>query len=259
MPRDLAPPVRAALVEYLLRLGDDRLILGHRLSEWCGHGPILEEDIALANLALDCLGQAANLLRLAGELEGRGRSEDALAFLRDEVEFRNLLLVEQPRGDFAFTIARQLLFSAYSRELFGALRTSTYAPLADIAGRAWKETQYHVRHSAEWLRRLGDSTNEAHRRAERALDELWRFTGEMFESDPDIDGVLDEAAVAPRPAALQPAWRAGVEEVLSAATLQVPGETHMATGGRRGRHSEHLGHLLAEMQIVARSHPGARW
>src|SRR4051812_37128838 len=179
-------PVENALFEYLLRLGDDRLVLGHRLSEWCGHGPILEEDIALSNVALDLLGQATMLLRLAGEVEGQGRTEDALAYFRDAVEFRNCQLVELPKGDFAFTIVRQFLFDVYAVVLLDALSASSNAELAAIAAKALKEAKYHVRHSGEWMLKLGDGTDESHRRAQRAVDELWRFTGELFAAD-DID------------------------------------------------------------------------
>ena len=247
-----------AFFEYLLRLGDDRLVLGHRLSEWCGHGPILEEDIALANVALDLVGQATALLRLAGEVEGAGRDEDALAYFRETVHFRSALLVEQPRGDFAYTIVRQFLFSAQSVLLWDALSRSTNEPLSGIAAKALKESKYHLRHSADWLLRLGDGTAESHRRAQEALDDLWRFTGELFEVD-DVDRAMVERGIGADLAAIEPRWRAQVAEVVERATLTLPSEAYMQTGGRQGRHTEHLGHMLAEMQIVARSFPGASW
>ena len=247
-----------ALFEYLLRLGDDRLVLGHRLSEWCGHGPILEEDIALANIALDLVGQATALLRLAGEVEAAGRDEDALAYFREAVHFRSALLVEQPRGDFAYTIVRQFLFSVYSVFLWDALTQSANEPLRGIAAKALKESRYHVRHSADWVVRLGDGTTESHRRAQEALDDLWRFTGELFEAD-DVDRTVAEQGIGADLAAIEPRWRAQVTEVFERATLTVPSEAYMQSGGRHGRHTEHLGHMLAEMQIVARSFPGASW
>ena len=251
--------LRPTLFEYLLRLGDDALILGHRLSEWCGHGPYLEEDIALANLALDCLGHAEALLTLAGEVEGKGRTADDLAFLRDAYDFRNVQLVELPRGDFAFTITRQFLFATYACLLYEALQQSAFEPLAGIAAKALKEMRYHLRHSSEWMRCLGDGTEESHRRAQTALDELWMYTGELFEVD-DTLRTLIEARIAPDMTALQPKWREQVEAVIREATLTVPEDPpYMATGGRRGHHTEHLGHLLAEMQFLQRAYPGAQW
>ena len=256
-----APQKPNALFEYLLRLGDDRLVLGHRLSEWCGHGPILEEDIALSNVALDLLGQATMLLRLAGEVEGKGRDEDALAYFREAVEFRNCQLVELPRGDFAHTIARQFLFDVYAVVLLDALASSTNASIAAIAAKSLKEAKYHVRHSGEWMLKLGDGTDESHRRAQTALDELWRFTGELFAADA-IDREVQETGVAPDLAALEPSWEQLVRDVLQRATLTLPHDVPRlanARGGRTGAHTEFLGHMLAEMQIIARSHPGATW
>ncbi|AHG91253.1 phenylacetate-CoA oxygenase, PaaI subunit [Gemmatirosa kalamazoonensis] len=247
-----------ALAEYLLRLGDDRLVLGQRLAEWCGHGPILEEDIALANISLDLFGQAALLLKLAGETEGKGRDEDALAFLRDAVEFRNVQLVELPKGDFGFTIARQFLFDAYSELCYAELARSTHAELAGIASKAHKEIRYHLRHSTDWILKLGDGTPESHARVQSAFDDLWRFTGELFESD-DVDRAVAEQGIGVDPSTLRPRWRTRVEAVLAEATLRVPNDGVMASGGRRGRHTEYLGHMLAEMQSVARAHPGAQW
>ena len=249
---------RPALFEYLLRLADDRLVLGHRLSEWCGHAPILEEDIALANIALDLIGQATLLLRLAGEVEGQGRSEDALAYFRDDVAYRNVLLAELPKGDFAFTIVRQFLFSTSAYYQLEALQRSASPDLAGIAAKALKETRYHVRHAGEWVLKLGDGTEESHARAQRALDDLWRYTGELFMTD-DVDAAVVAAGLAPDAAPLAPRWRAQVADVAGRATLVLPPDGYMQRGGRQGRHTEHLGRLLAEMQIVARSHPGAQW
>ena len=249
---------RGALVEYLLRLGDDRLVLGHRLSEWCGHAPILEEDIALANIALDLVGQATLLLKLAGETEGMGRDENALAFLRDSTDFRNALVAELPKGDFAFTIVRQLLVSTASLHHLEALRSSVHPVLAGIAAKALKETRYHVRHAVDWTLKLGDGTDESHRRAQLALDELWRYSGELFMTDA-VDERLVGAKLVPDVAALEPRWREQVLDVVGRATLAVPETTWMQRGGRSGRHTEHLGPMLAEMQVLQRTHPGASW
>ena len=257
MPPSASRPHDDALFQYLLRLGDDRLVLGHRLSEWCGHGPMLEEDIALANVALDLVGQAAHFLRLAGQVEGKGRDEDALAYFRDAIDYRNLNLVELPNGDYGRTIVRQFLFDAWSVLLLDGLQRAAHAELAGIAAKAHKEARYHVRHSGEWVLRLGDGTEESHRRAQAALDELWPYTGELFATD-EVDRSL-AGAIAPDPAALEPTWREVVGDVVRRATLTLPAEGYMHSGGRQGRHTEHLGHLLDEMQILARSHPGAKW
>ncbi|MGH7561814.1 MAG: 1,2-phenylacetyl-CoA epoxidase subunit PaaC [Gemmatimonadales bacterium] len=248
----------APLFEYLLRHGDDRLVLGHRLSEWCGHGPILEEDIATANIALDLLGQATMFLMLAGAIEGAGRDEDALAYWRDERDFRNLQLAELPRGDFGFTIVRQFLWSAFAHHHLQALSRSSHVELAGIAAKAHKEALYHLRHTAEWVLRLGDGTDESHRRAQQALDALWPWTGELFHQD-EVERALAAEGVVPDPESLREPWTAMVTAQLTRATLAIPSAPMRMTGGRIGRHSEHLGHMLAEMQIVARSHPGAKW
>src|SRR5574338_91956 len=203
-----------ARFEYLLRLADDRLVLGHRLSEWCGHGPILEEDIAIANIALDLVGQATAVLRYAGEMEGKGRNEDALAYFREAVDFRNALLGELPKGDFAVTIVRQFLFSAYATLQWEALTRSSDETLAGIAAKALKESRYHVRHSGEWLLMLGDGTDESHRRAQDALDELWRYTGELFMAD-DIDRAVASSGFGVDPSTLESKWRAQVTGVVS--------------------------------------------
>ncbi|HEX8946281.1 MAG TPA: 1,2-phenylacetyl-CoA epoxidase subunit PaaC [Gemmatimonadaceae bacterium] len=247
-----------AAFAYVVRLGDDRLVLGHRVSEWCGHGPILEEDIALANVALDLIGEATLLLKLAGQLEGAGRNEDALAYFRDVLDYRNALLVELPIGDFAFTIVRQLLFSVFSLLQMDALQRSTNAELAGIAAKAVKEARYHVRHAGQWVVTLGDGTDESHARAQQAVDDLWRYTGELFLADA-IDREAVASGLGVDPSTLAEPWREQIEDVLRRATLTVPNVGYMQRGGREGRHTEHLGHMLAEMQIVARSHPGATW
>jgi ring-1,2-phenylacetyl-CoA epoxidase subunit PaaC len=248
----------AAFFAYLLRLGDDRLVLGHRTSEWCGHGPILEEDIALANIALDLIGEATLLLKLAGQVEGAGRSEDALAYFRDGVDFRNSLLVELPKGDFGFTIVRQFLFGVFSLLQMEALQKSANEELAGIAAKAVKESRYHVRHAGQWVVTLGDGTEESHDRAQRALDELWRYTGELFLAD-EVERDVAAAGIGVDPSTLEGMWSSQVHDVLARAQLRVPNVGYMQRGGRHGRHTEHLGHLLSEMQIVARSHPGATW
>lgn len=257
--QEIPATLRSAVGQYLLWLGDDALVLGHRLSEWCGHGPTLEEDIALANIALDLVGRSDALLRMAGQLEGDGRSEDHLAFFRDATEFRNAAIVELPRGDFAFTIIRQFLFDAYALPLYTHLAQHTEGSLSGIAAKAVKETTYHVRHTAEWVRRFGGGTAESRRRAQEAVDEVWRYTGELFVEDPQVSGVLAGAGWIPDADVLQAAWTKTVEGVLGEAELVIPSVKHFFSGARSGRHTEHLGHLLSEMQIVARSHPGATW
>jgi len=244
--------------EHLLRLGDDRLVLGHRLSEWCGHAPILEEDIALANIALDLIGQASLLLKLAGEVEGKGRSEDALAYFRDAIEFRNAQLVELPNGDFAMTIVRQFLFDAWDVLKLERLTAATNKTLAGIAAKALKEARYHLRHSAEWMRMLGDGTPESHRRAQRALDDLWPYTAELFITD-DVDRQAAAAGSGVDVETLRDSWRESVTRVIVEATLAIPKDGFAPRGGRTGRHTEHLGRMLADMQSLARAHPGASW
>jgi ring-1,2-phenylacetyl-CoA epoxidase subunit PaaC len=245
-------------LEYVLRLADDRLVLGHRLSEWCGHAPILEEDIALANTALDLIGQASALLKLAGEIEGKGRTDDALAYFRDAIEFRNAQLVELPNGDFAATIVRQFLFDSWDVLLLERLTASSNATLAGIAAKALKEAKYHLRHSAEWVRMLGDGTAESRARAQRALDDLWPYTAELFLTD-----AVDDHAVASGlgvdSESLRPLWLGTVDRVLTEATLTKPVDGFAPRGGRTGRHTEHLGRMLADMQSLARAHPGASW
>ena len=253
-------PAPNARFEFLLRLGDDRLVLGHRLAEWCGHGPILEEDIALSNVALDLLGQATMFLRLAGQAEGQGRDEDALAFFREALDFRNCQLAELPKGDFAFTIARQFLFDVYAVVTLDALSRSRDAEVAAVAAKSLKEAKYNVRHSGEWVLKLGDGTADSHARIQRAFDALWRYTPELFAADA-IDAAMRDAGVGPDLPALRESWAALVRDVVHRATLTLPHDAPPIAGrnGRTGAHTEHLGHMLAEMQIVARSHPGATW
>ena len=248
----------APLLAYTLRLADSALILGHRLSEWIGHAPLLEEELALGNIALDLIGEARALYAYAGELEGKGRDEDAFAYRRDAGEFLNLLLAEQPNGDFAETMVRQLLYSAFAHPFWCALATSRDATLAAIAAKAEKEAAYHLRHAGEWLIRLGGGTEESHRRAQAALDGLWAYGGELFERDA-VEEALIEAGIAPDPVALKPAWERTFTRVLEEAGLKAPESGWSQSGGRSGRHSEHLGHLLATMQFLQRSYPGAVW
>lgn len=244
------------LVDQLLARADDALILGHRLSEWTGQAPALEEELALANIALDLIGQARSLYEYAGTLTGH--SEDQLAYLRDAPAWRNCLLVELPNGDFAFTIARLLLVSVFTDLFWRSAIASTDATIAAIAAKAEKETAYHVRHAAEWLVRLGDGTAESHQRSQAALDDVWPYTGELF-AICDGDNALIQTGVIPDPSALRPAWNAAIDTTLSRATLARPRDGWMQSGGRAGRHTEHLGYLLAEMQFLQRAYPGATW
>lgn len=247
-----------ALFEYLLRLGDDSLILGHRLSEWCGHGPILEEDIAMTNLALDLLGQSTSLLEYAGKVEGKGRDENDLAFLRFDKDYRNMLLVERPNVDFGVTMMRQFLFDAYRKPLFERLTQSNDPTLAAIAEKSLKETKYHLKHSSEWVIRLGDGTEESHDRVQEALNDLWRYAAEIFYTDA-VDEALIESGVLPNMDGLKSEWESHVHAVLAEATLVIPTNNWEQEGGRIGRHSEHLGYILAELQYMQRAYPNMEW
>jgi ring-1,2-phenylacetyl-CoA epoxidase subunit PaaC len=259
MASNLKAETQEALFSYLLRLGDDRLILSHRLCEWCGHGPILEEDIALSNLALDNIGQAEALLQLAGEVEGKGRSEDDLAYKRGWQDFQCCQLVQRPRGDFGFTIMRQFLFDAYCVPLWEELSNSKHELLAGIAQKSLKEAKYHLRHSGEWVLRLGDGTEESHKRVQSALNELWRYTGELFEAD-EVDECLHAEGLIPDIANIRKRWEETVFPLLEQATLTYPGDdTVMVSGTRNGAHSEYLGHILTEMQVLPRAYPDANW
>jgi ring-1,2-phenylacetyl-CoA epoxidase subunit PaaC len=258
----------SALAEYALRWGDDALILAQRLAQWAAHAPEMEEDVALANLALDQLGAARLLLTYAGQRDGSGRSEDDLAYLREDQEFRNCLLAELPNagptagpggpGDFGVTMARLLFLAAYQRLGYDWLVDSVDGGLAEIAAKARKEVTYHLDHAAMWTVRLGDGTNESHRRMQAAVDELWPYTHELFEDD-ELTISLADAAVAPLPSSLRPQWLDEVRAVLAEATLSCPADGWAPTGGRIGRHTEHLSYVLGEMQVVHRAHPGARW
>lgn len=247
-----------ALFEYLLRLGDNALILGQRLGEWCGFAPELEEDIALTNVALDFIGQAREILTYAGEVEGKGRTEDDLAFLRDERSYRNILLTEQPNEDFAYTIARQFIIDAFNVEHYEALTRSTDQQIAAIAAKSLKEAKYHLRHSSEWVIRLGDGTEESHRKIQTAFDDLWMFTGELFAMD-DVDQAMIKAGIGTDLTCIKTRWDAHVAEILTEATLTRPKDGWMQSGGKTGVHTEHMGHILSEMQYMQRSYQGASW
>lgn len=245
-----------AAAEFCLRLGDNDLILSQRLAEWCGHGPVLEEDLALTNVALDLLGQARLWLTLAGEWEGEAggvlRSEDDWAYHRDSGEFRNLLLVEQPNGDYAHTMTRQFFFDAWHLPLLEALAAGANPRLAAIAAKASREAAYHLRRSRDWVIRLGDGTEESHRRMQAAVQALWPYTGEMFASDAVDLKFVDLSALLPR-------WQPEIETTLQQATLELPRDSWMQKGGKQGTHSEYLGHLLATLQSLPRAYPGAQW
>jgi len=250
--------VNTALFDYLLWLGDNSLVLGHRLSEWCGHGPVLEEDIALTNIALDLIGQSRLFLTYAGEVEGKGRSEDDLAYLRDVMAFKNTLLAEQLNGDFAVTMMRQFLFTVFNYHLQNALLTSTDERIRSIAEKAIKETTYHLRHCTDWVIRLGDGTEESHKRMLEAIDELWMFTDDLFDAV-ESDKLLIAAKIVPDMKGIQDKWNSTLKEVLGEATIKIPERSYMMKGGRKGIHTEHLGFLLAELQFMQRAYPGAKW
>jgi len=275
---DQSNPTSAHLLKYTLQLADNALILGHRLSEWCGHGPILEQDIALTNISLDHLGQARSLYQYAAEQfngmpagaqepffaspllqqTGGPLDEDDLAYLRDAWDFRNVLLAEQPNGDWAFTVARSFLLDTFNYFLYSALQQSRDESIAAIAGKALKEATYHMRWSSEWVIRLGDGTGESRQRMQHALDELWMFTGELFresEADRSVGSLTDGLSLQ----AIKELWEQRVRSVLDEATLNVPGGSWMQEGGKEGRHSEHLGYILAEMQFMQRAYPNMEW
>lgn len=247
------------LFNYLVRLGDDRLVFGHRISEWCGHGPMLEEDLALANIALDLIGQAGAFYTLAGQIEGKGRTEDDFAYLRDPKDFLNMQLVEQPRGDFAQTIAKLFIVSSFDVLYFPELIKSKNAEISALASKSFKESKYHFRHSSQWILRLGDGTAESHKRIQDALNECWKFTNELFVMN-KTDETLIEAGIAPDLSKIKPQWMSQVEKIISEATLKLPSSSDASTAsGRNGAHSEHLTSMLAEMQVLPRTYPGAVW
>jgi ring-1,2-phenylacetyl-CoA epoxidase subunit PaaC len=246
------------LFRYVLRLGDLSLILGQRLGELVGHGPALEEDLGLANISLDLIGQARLLLSYAGEIEGQNRDEDALAFMRDHRDYFNAVLAEQPNGDFGHTIVRQVLLDAFQQEIYSRLSHSSDQRLGAIAAKAEKETRYHLRYSSGWLIRLGDGTEESRARVQTALDTLWPYTVELFAAD-ELDSRMAAAGIAPQLSEVHTAWAARIETILAEATLKRPVDRPYSWHGKRGEHSEHLGYILSEMQYLQRTHPGAHW
>lgn len=247
-----------AKFEYLLRLGDNALVLGQRLAEWLGHAPVLEEDIASANISLDLVGQARLWLTFAGVVEGAGRDEDTLAYHREQQDFRNFTLLELPNGDYAVTIVRRFLFDAWHTLMLGALSRSRDADIAAIAAKSRKEAEYHRRHSADWLVRLGDGSGESHVRTQAALDVLWRYTAEFFEQD-GVDREMAASGEGVAAASLRDAWLNDVGLVFDAATLKIPAPAKYVSRGKQGEHSEHLSYLLVEMQVLPRTHPEASW
>jgi ring-1,2-phenylacetyl-CoA epoxidase subunit PaaC len=261
-----APSIHVELspsVQYILRLGDTALILGQRLGEWCGHAPVLEEDIALANIALDLIGQSRALLTRAGELEGQGHDEDQLAFLREERDYRNATIVELPNGpsvpgDFAFTVLRNAMMATWFRLMWERLRESTDPELAAIAGKAVKEARYHQQHSADWVVRLGDGTDESARRMRAALDTLWRYTTELFDSDA-VDAAASANGLGPRWDSLREPWLAEMQEMLSEAKLPMPAASAFRSTGKSGVHTEHMGYILSDLQHLQRAYPGGVW
>lgn len=249
---------REKFLEFLLRLADDHLILGHRLSEWYGHAPMLEEDLAMPNMALDLIGQARALYAYAAEVEGEGRTEDDFAYLRREREYLNCLLAERPNGDFAHTMLRQLYFAAFMEPMWRAMAQSSDATLAGIAAKAVKEVAYHIRHAGEWVVRLGDGTEESARRMKAAAEELAPYVEELFETDA-VTEAMAKAGVAPDPASLRPEFDRTIGAVFAEARLDIPVAPWIQSGGRQGRHGEAMGYLLAELQYMQRTYPGATW
>ncbi len=247
-----------ALLTYTLRLADNALILGHRLGEWCSKAPILEEDLAITNMALDMIGRAESILRYSAQLEGKGRTEDDLAYKRAERKFYNHLLIEQPNGDFAYTIARQLLNSSFEFYYYTALMNSSDSTLSAIASKSIKEIKYHLKHASDWTKRLGDGTEESHNRMQKAIDDLWMYTGELFEMD-EVDELLKDSNIAPDTTELKGKWKTYIIDVLTESKLTVPNDDYMQTGSRQGIHTEHLGYILADMQYLQRAYPTAKW
>ncbi|MEL6867709.1 MAG: 1,2-phenylacetyl-CoA epoxidase subunit PaaC [Bacteroidota bacterium] len=248
----------AVLFDYTLRLADNALILGHRLSEWCGHGPILEQDMAMTNIALDLIGQSRTLFQYAAELEGKGQDEDQLAYLRDALDFRNVLLVEHPNGDFGQTIVRQFFYDVYNLLNYRDLCQSKDKHLAAIAEKSLKEVSYHQRWSSEWMLRLGDGTELSHQKIQDAVDLLWPFTGELFEVNA-TDQAVQQMGIAPDLSILKTEWQQRIDTIFGQANITKPEGSWMQSGGKEGRHSEHLGRILAEMQYLQRAYPGQKW
>ena len=249
---------KKALFNYLLRLADNAAILGHKLSEWCGHGPELEEDIAIINTALDLLGHARSIYTYAGEVEGKGRDEDNIAFLRIEREYKNALICELPNGHYGDTIARQFLFDQFNYLVFSELVNSTDETVSAIAAKAIKEIRYHLRRSTEWTLRLGDGTEESHNRIQESFNDVWSYTGDLFVED-ESDGLIVSAGIGPDLKIIRPIWREKVKAVLTEATLTTPEDGWMHSGSKEGRHTEHMGHLLSELQYMQRAYPECEW
>lgn len=249
---------KEALFNYLLRLGDNAAILGHRLSEWCGHGPELEEDIAIINTSLDLLGHARSIYTYAGEVEGKGKDEDDIAYLREERAYKNALICELPNGHYGDTIARQFLFDQFNFLLFSELVNSSDETIAAIAAKAIKEIRYHLRRSIEWTLRLGDGTEESHNRIQESFDNIWMFTGDLFTQD-ESDKAIVEAGIGPDLKKIHVDWKLKVKEVLTEATLTMPEDSWMQSGSKTGRHTEHMGYILAELQYMQRAYPGCEW
>lgn len=250
--------MNTSLINYTLHLADNALIIGHRNSEWCGHGPILEQDIAISNIALDGIGQARNFYQYAALLSGNGATEDSLAYLRDVIDYKNLLLAELPNGDWAQTILRQFLFSTYQYYFYQQLEKSSDAQLAAIAEKSLKEVTYHLRWSSEWVIRLGDGTEESHHRLSNAVTEIWNYTGELFIPAP-YENALVANGIAVDLSVIQPLWQQKVSDVFAEATIAIPEKSFAQQGGKEGIHTEHLGYILAEMQFLQRAYPGAEW
>jgi len=249
---------KEVLFKYVLQLADNALVLGHRLSEWCGHGPVLEQDMAMTNIALDLIGQARSLYQYAAEVDGTGKTEDDLAYLRTIANYRNVLLVEQPNEDFAYTVCRQFLYDAYSYPFYLALKNSKDQQLAAIAEKSLKEVTYHLRWSSEWMIRLGDGTEVSHQKMQTALNDLWAYSGElMMMSEVETELLADGVAVDLEPMKVE--WMKKVDDILAQATLTKPEKSWMQSGGKEGRHSEHLGFVLAELQYLQRAYPGQEW
>lgn len=250
--------MNTSLIDYTLHLADSALIIGHRNSEWCGHGPILEQDIAISNIALDGIGQARNFYQYAATVSGNGATEDSLAYLRDVTDYKNLLLTELPNGDWAQTTLRQFLFSTYQYYFYRELEKSTDQQLAAIAEKSLKEVTYHLRWSSEWVIRLGDGTAESHEKIIKAVAALWNYTGELFIPAP-YEKELMASGIAVDLAVIQPLWQQKVSDVFEEATIAIPDKSFAQRGGKQGIHTEHLGYILAEMQFLQRAYPGAEW
>jgi ring-1,2-phenylacetyl-CoA epoxidase subunit PaaC len=249
---------RELLYNYTLHLADNSMILGQRCSEWCGHGPVLEQDIAITNIALDLIGEARSLYQLAAEMKGAGHTEDSVAFLRDILDYKNVLLVEQPNTDWAFTITRQFFYDVFHFNLHSALAKSSEKRISEIALKTIKETTYHLKWSSEWMIRLGDGTDISKAKMQHAVNQLWEFTGELFMPS-EIEKSAFEKGIGADLSSIAPLWHSKVNEIMELATLDIPSSTYQQKGGKKGVHSEHLGYILADMQFLQRAYPGAEW